>query len=62
LIALLGAAQVLCGLEQLLRLMVFWTPEQARKEVFEFLAGLYNTSRLTSQMDLLEQCWSSPGP
>lgn len=42
--------------------MVFWTPEQARKEVFEFLAGLYNTSRLTSQMDLLEQCWSSPGP
>ena len=34
----------------LLRLKVFWTPAQARKPVFEFIAGCYNTSRLRSQI------------
>ncbi len=35
---------------ELLRLKTFWTPEQARKEVFDFIAGFYNTSRLHSQI------------
>lgn len=35
---------------ELLRLKTFWTVEQARHEVFEFIAGFYNTSRLHSQI------------
>lgn len=36
---------------ELLRLRTFWTPEQARSEVFEFIAGFYNTHRLHSQLE-----------